>query len=61
MTTILLNILFGIIIDTFAQLRDDKDTVEDDIRNVCFICGIDRTTIELETEEGFDFHTEKDH
>ena len=37
-----LNIIFGIIIDTFAGLRDEKAQMEDDMRNICFICGTDR-------------------
>lgn len=40
--TILLNIIFGIIIDTFAQLRDEAQQKTDDIKNTCFICNIDR-------------------
>ena len=36
------NIIFGIIIDTFAGLRDEKAQMEEDMRNICFICGIDR-------------------
>ena len=34
-----LNIIFGIIIDTFADLRDKRNTMEVDMKNVCFICG----------------------
>ena len=56
-----LNIIFGIIIDTFAgnrniyiyeyisiflilrlDLRDKRNKQEEDMNNVCFICGIDR-------------------
>lgn len=59
--TILLNIIFGIIIDTFAQLRNEKYLQEDDIRNVCFICGLDRQTFDRETSEGFDVHITNDH
>ena len=40
--TILLNIIFGIIIDTFAQLIGAKEEMLVDIKNVCFICNIDR-------------------
>ncbi len=36
------NIIFGIIIDTFASLRDQKAQMDDDMRNICFICSIDR-------------------
>ena len=38
------NIIFGIIIDTFAGLRDEAAVMEDDMKNVCFICGVDRQT-----------------
>ena len=37
-----LNIIFGIIIDTFADLRDKRNTMEEDMKNVCYICGIER-------------------
>jgi hypothetical protein len=39
------NIIFGIIIDTFAGLRDEKAQMDDDMRNVCFICSIDRQSV----------------
>jgi len=43
---ILLNIIFGIIIDTFAQLRSQREAVLRDINNVCYVCGLDRGEIE---------------
>ena len=36
---IILNIVFGIIIDTFAQLRDQKHSIEEDTNKYCMICG----------------------
>jgi len=36
--TIMLNIVFGIIIDTFADLRTLKKEKEDDMLNSCFVC-----------------------
>lgn len=62
-TTILMNIIFGIIIDTFAELREKKDQVESDIEGRCFICGIERFMFDqLSTEgNGFDNHVENDH
>jgi len=39
---ILLNVLFGQIIDTFAQLRDIKSKEDDDRENKCFICNYER-------------------
>jgi len=40
---ILLNIVFGIIIDTFADLREKKKEKERLLNSVCFIWGIDRS------------------
>jgi hypothetical protein len=38
---VLLNIFFGIIIDTFGKLRNLKVEREADTANKCFICGVD--------------------
>ena len=38
-TTIGLNIIFGIIVDTFSELRDSKWQVDEDMRSTCFICS----------------------
>jgi hypothetical protein len=43
----MLNILLGIIIDTFAQLRDQKSEMDYDMRNICYICNIDRATVKF--------------
>ena len=37
---ILLNIIFGIIIDTFGELRTNKLKVEENMENTCFICQV---------------------
>lgn len=42
---IMFNILFGIVIDTFAELRDNKQFKDLDMKNICFICAIDRSTV----------------
>jgi hypothetical protein len=57
---ILLNIIFGIIIDTFAALRDEQMELREDTENVCFICSHHRDDFE---RIGVDFreHTEKHH
>lgn len=44
-TTIILNVVFGIIIDSFAQLREESMFVAEDIKNKCFMCNIDRYTV----------------
>lgn len=38
---VMLNIIFGIIIDAFAALRDQRKEAMDAIQNNCFICGIE--------------------
>ena len=57
----LLNIIFGIVIDTFAQQRDLQNQIKDNMENVCFICSIDRNTFDRRHPFGFDFHTEREH
>lgn len=42
---IFLNIIFGIIIDTFAELRDEKSRRDFDMKNNCYICNLDRHTV----------------
>jgi hypothetical protein len=42
---IMFNILFGIVIDTFAELRDRKSFTDLDMRNICYMCAIDRSTV----------------
>lgn len=44
---IFLNIIFGIIIDTFAELRDEKNRMDEDMKNKCYICNLDRYTVYL--------------
>eukprot|EP00300_Choanocystis_sp_HF-7_P016597 c19460_g1_i1.p1 GENE.c19460_g1_i1~~c19460_g1_i1.p1 ORF type:complete len:1219 (+),score=349.54 c19460_g1_i1:135-3659(+) len=59
--TIMLNIIFGIIIDTFGELRTIKADTESDIENNCFICSIDRYTFDRLTSTGFEHHIKKHH
>jgi inositol 1,4,5-triphosphate receptor type 1/inositol 1,4,5-triphosphate receptor type 3 len=46
---IMLNIVAGIIIDTFGSLREELDIYTKDLENLCFICGFDKETIEKES------------
>lgn len=58
----LLNIVFGVIIDTFASLRTaDSETITD-MQNRCFICSIDAYTFDrATTKRGFHDHIYADH
>jgi hypothetical protein len=40
---IVLNLIFGVIIDTFADLRTEKQQKEKILKNTCFTCGLDRS------------------
>ena len=59
MIILLLNLIFGMIIDAFGELRDQKSSDLDDQQNVCFICGIERS--EFERHTNFDVHISDDH
>lgn len=39
---IVLNLVFGVIIDTFGDLRAERNEKDDILRNTCFICGLER-------------------
>lgn len=45
-TVVLLNMVLGIIIDAFAELRKRTEDMDDKINNMCYICCLDRRTIE---------------
>ena len=56
----MLNAIFGIILDSFAELRGADAAKKADMDNVCFICGLDR--FDLDTKGGgFETHIENDH
>jgi len=59
MIILLLNLIFGMIIDAFGDLRDQKTSNEEDEKNICFICGIERS--EFEKHMNFDEHTMEEH
>lgn len=59
--TILLNIIFGIIIDTFGQLREENNNRTWDAKNICFVCDLERQVFDRELEGGFETHQEVDH
>jgi len=59
MIILLLNLIFGMIIDAFGELRDQKTRDEEDQKNICFICGIDRS--EFERHCNFEEHTVEEH
>jgi hypothetical protein len=57
---ILLNIVFGIIIDTFSDLRSQKEAREDCKNEMCYICGISRSKHDQDGS-GFEEHVQNEH
>lgn len=43
---VLLNIIFGIIIDTFSAMREATETAASDMKNVCTMCGLERADLD---------------
>ncbi len=60
---VLLNVIFGIIIDTFSSMRVDKLERIKDTNEVCFICGINKQVFDRASDEpeGFKTHIKVDH
>ncbi len=54
------NIFLGVIVDTFAELRDIKNEFEKDKANVCFICQLTREKSNMKMID-FDDHVKTDH
>lgn len=57
---IVLNLIFGVIIDTFADLRSEKTMKEDMLKNSCFICGLERSQFDNRNIT-FEDHINKEH
>ena len=57
---IFLNIIFGIIIDTFGELRDEQRARNEDQDDICFVCGKTRGEFAKQNRE-FDTHIEEEH
>ena len=56
----LLNMVNGVIITPFGQIREEKDEMEEDIKNRCFICSIDRSIFQQHLLT-FDEHKKNSH
>ena len=49
----------GIVVDTFSQLRGERQDKENDMLGTCFICSL--SSHEFDTVGGFAKHVRKDH
>lgn len=57
---IVLNLIFGVIIDTFGDLRTEKNENETILKNNCFICGLERGKFDNKAIT-FEEHNEIEH
>jgi len=57
---ILNNMVFGIILDTFGELREKKDDIDEDISSRCFICSLEADLFQHKAL-GFAHHNKYEH
>ena len=57
---ITLNLIFGVIIDTFSDLRQEKQEKDFLLKNTCFICGLERSKFDNKIVS-FDQHIKIEH
>eukprot|EP00808_Paulinella_micropora_P018670 g10154.t1 len=56
----LVGLVTAVIIDTFSEMRTEKDRIEEDVKNTCFLCCIDREIFEFHGKS-FNQHMFEDH
>jgi len=57
---LLLNMINGVIVSTFSQIREESNKKEEDISNKCFVCNIDRMEFEKRKID-FQWHLKSEH
>ena len=57
----MMDIVLGLMLDTFTILGNAEDKSRQDRENKCFICGKEKEEIERLTGRPFQFHTLKEH
>lgn len=55
-----MNLIFGVIISTFAELRDQKAFIDNEVQNICSICSLDRNLFE-KNSKAFENHLNYEH
>lgn len=57
---LILQLVYCIIVDSFATLRGEKHSKEEILRNTCFVCGLDRSSFE-NRQVTFEDHIQVEH
>jgi hypothetical protein len=58
---IVVNLVFGVILDTFSELRDEQSALLESQKTRCFVCGLGREELDRAADGGFDHHIFKEH
>jgi len=58
---LLVQILAGLIIDKFGEIREDSENMEEELKSNCVICGEKGDVIERKTGKTFEQHKEEVH
>ena len=56
-----LNMIFGVIVDTFSQLRSEQNIIANDMREKCFICSLRSYDFDRRDKGGFHKHCRREH
>jgi len=59
-SAVVIQVIFGIIIDSFKRLREEREATVRDINSQCFVCGLDRNRFDSEAQ-GFRHHCKSEH
>lgn len=57
---LMLNLIFGIIIDSFAELRNEAFEREQNHNNICFVCGAEKSDFDKKRKD-FRHHVNQQH
>jgi len=57
---LLLNMINGVIVTAFSQLREERDLKDNDKKNKCYICSLERELFE-KSQLNFEDHVELEH
>ncbi|EFC36702.1 inositol 1,4,5-triphosphate receptor [Naegleria gruberi] len=54
---ILLDVLFGLILDSFSERREARNKLEKEKKEICFICHNEKSRFDIHANEGINFET----
>ncbi|CAD8139457.1 unnamed protein product [Paramecium pentaurelia] len=56
-----IQIIFGIILDTFGELRDERQALVKEIEGKCFVCSLEKNDIDTNGSKGWHYHIYLEH